>query len=181
MHCLRRQGSLRKAYPVPMKGSGAVYISLSRLAGMPVIWQDRQMGYVEHALVDAGLCCLDGVVVRKGIGAAKWVGCGAIALVGSRCVLINAKPERMPVRGQDRPGQVFLTTGQSAGEVTDVFIQCDTFRVAALEVCQGPLYRLMGQRAYAPQFCVQPNGQVMVQDLLSWAQLVKQLGEEEEG
>lgn len=158
-----------------------MYISLSRLTGMPVVWQDRQMGYVERAEVDDELSHMCGVVVRKGIGTARWVSCDNMLLADSRCVRSRVRPGRVPACGSAQRRQVYLHTGQCAGEVTDLFIRADTFRVAALEVCQGPLYRLAGQRAYAPGFSVGMNGMVTAHKLLSWAQLVKQLGEEDDG
>ena len=42
--------------------------SLNRIAGMPVIWQDRQIGCVERAISDASARRLRGLVIRKGIG-----------------------------------------------------------------------------------------------------------------
>ena len=70
--------------------------SLNRMVGLPVVWQDRQLGYVERAIPDAHARRLSGVVVRKGIGAAKWVSSDGIAVVGSRCVLIRQKPGAVP-------------------------------------------------------------------------------------
>ena len=70
--------------------------SLNRMVGLPVVWQDRQLGYVERAVPDARARRLSGVVVRKGIGAAKWVSSDGIAVVGSRCVLIRQKPGAVP-------------------------------------------------------------------------------------
>ena len=40
--------------------------SLNRMVGLPVVWQDRQLGYVERAVPDARARRLSGVVVRKG-------------------------------------------------------------------------------------------------------------------
>ena len=58
--------------------------SLNRMVGLPVVWQDRQLGYVERAVPDAHARRLSGVVVRKGIGAAKWVSSDGIAVVLGR-------------------------------------------------------------------------------------------------
>lgn len=157
-----------------------MHISLSRMVGMPVVLRDQQVGYVERAVVDAQCSMLDGVVVRRGIGAAKWASCGAIALLGKDCVLLKSKPVRLTERAQPTPCRVFLAAGAYAGEVTDALVSSRSLRVSALEVCQGPLYRLVGQRAYASRFRMQEDGGVVAQSLLSWAQLVKQLGEEDD-
>ena len=50
--------------------------SLNRIAGMPVIWQDRQIGCVERAIADASARRLRGLVIRKGIGLARWLPSG---------------------------------------------------------------------------------------------------------
>lgn len=181
MHCLRKNQPARISYSVPMKGGGRVHISLSRMVGMPVVFLDKQIGCVESAVVDAQEARLDGLMIRRGIGAAKWADSAQIEQLGSRCVLLRSKPVRMTDKSQPPPGRVYLPTGLCAGEVTDAFLSSRTLCVSALEVCQGPLYRLVGQRAYAARFQVQAGGSVVAQELLSWAQLVKQLGEEDEG
>ena len=70
--------------------------SLNRIAGMPVIWQDRQIGCVERAIADTSARRLRGLVIRKGIGTARWLPAGSVRLIGRRCVLAGAKPEPLP-------------------------------------------------------------------------------------
>ena len=70
--------------------------SLNRIAGMPVIWQDRQIGCVERAIADASARRLRGLVIRKGIGLARWLPSSSVRLVGRTCVLAGAKPEPLP-------------------------------------------------------------------------------------
>ncbi|MEG1776078.1 MAG: hypothetical protein RR367_06205, partial [Clostridia bacterium] len=71
------------------------------------------------------------------------------------------------------------------GEVTDVLLHGDTLRLAALEVSSGPLYRLMGRHAYAADFRVLSQGrragEVIVPQLMTWAELERRMGEEGEG
>lgn len=158
--------------------------SLNRMVGLPVVWQDRQLGYVERAVADAHARRLSGVVVRKGIGAAKWVCSDGIAVVGSRCVLVREKPGAVPDGQPGQLGRAFLTTGECVGEVTDVILDGDTLRLEALELSQGPVYRLLGRRAYASQYRVDGGaraGEVVVPRLLTWAQLRRTLGEEDGG
>ena len=81
-------------------------------------------------------------------------------------------------------GRAFLTTGECVGEVTDVILHGDTLRLEALELNQGPVYRLLGRRVYASQFRVDADaraGEVVVPRLLTWAQLRRTLGEEDDG
>ncbi len=142
--------------------------SLKRMVGLPVVWQDKQLGYVERAIPNALSKRLSGVVVRKGIGTAKWVAADDILVVGAQCVLLGRKPSRMPEGETGALGRAFLTSGECAGEVTDVVIQSDTFRVAALELSPGPVYRLMGRRSYAAEYRVEQaarQGEVVVPQL----------------
>ena len=157
--------------------------SLSRMIGMPVIWQDQNLGYVERALPDISAGRLDGLSVRKGIGWARWICGGDVKLLGSRCVVLAKKPERMPRKAERELRRAFLTTGECAGEVTDVIIDGCSLAVAALEICQGPFCRLAGERRYAPEFLLNPNGEageVVIPQLLSWTQLTKHFEEEDE-
>lgn len=158
--------------------------SLSRMVGLPVVWQDQQLGYVERALPDAAAHGLSGVVVRKGIGSAKWAPSDFISVVGSQCVLLNRKPGAMPDRERDAAIRAYLTTGECVGEVTDAVLHGGTLRMAALEISPGPLYRLMGRRSYAADYRLNVTGgagAVVVPRLLTWAQLRCMLGEEEKG
>lgn len=156
--------------------------SLNRMVGMPVVWQDTQLGYVERAIPDPRARRLAGVVVRKGIGSAKWLPSDSILVAGGQCVLASRKPGHMPDEGEGSLRRAFLTTGESAGEVTDVIILGDTLKMAALEVSPGPVYHLLGRRAYAVDFRVDAAtrpGEVVVSRLLTWAQLRRTLGEED--
>ena len=158
--------------------------SLNRLLGMPVIWQDRQMGCVERAVADGRKQRLSGLVVRRGIGAARWTECADVALLGENSVVLRHKPGRMPEKTAPEMRCVFLTSGECAGAVTDVLLDGNSLQIRALEVCQSPLQRLMGQRSYAVRFrfgeSPKQDGVVAAQ-LLSWAQLKAHLeGEEEE-
>ena len=156
--------------------------SLRRMIGMPVIWQDRQLGYVEEALPSEDARALAGVILRRGIGSAKWCPADAILSVGAECVLVKCEPlaaSRVKPAGMEK---AYLTTGQCVGEVTDAILRNGQLGFAALEVSPGPLYRLMGRCAYACDYRTDPrSGSVIVPQLLTWAQLRRQLGEEDNG
>lgn len=152
--------------------------SLKRMTGLAAIWQDCAVGYVECAVADLQAGRLRGVVIRKGIGSARWVSAGEIVLIGKRCMLLGTRPVRMPVNEETLPGLVFLTTGACVGMVTDVLVDGDSLALPALEVSPGPLYHLAGQRAYAPQYRVCADTAVVPQ-LLNWTQLTSLLGEED--
>ena len=147
--------------------------SLNRMTGLPVVWRERQMGYVERAVVDLNGMCLDGVVVRRGIGSARWAPRAGIVLIGKNSVVLSHPPVRMPGRQLTELRRALPAGGGNAAMVSDVILSGDTLRIAALEVSQGPVYRLLGRCAYAP-CCRIPEGgeagEVVVPPLLSWSQ-----------
>ena len=154
--------------------------SLNAMIGRSVIWQDQKLGFVERAFPNAQKRSVEGLVVRRGLGVARWISREDILLVGESCIVVQRKPQRVPEKKSAVPGRVFLTSGECAGEVTDVIVETDTMRLAALEVCQGPFYRLMGRRAYAAQFHANVDGEdgdITAPQLLSWTQLKMQLEE----
>ena len=153
--------------------------SLRHMVGMPVVWQDRQLGCVERAVADLPCGRLLGVAVRKGVGASRWACADTVMLVGERCVLLDGRPARASCAAPEAPQQVFLTTGQRAGEVMDVLLDAATLRVAALEISQGPVHHLLGQRAYACCYRMHADG-VVVPRLLTWAQLKSRMEKKEE-
>lgn len=157
--------------------------SLQKMIGLPVIWLDRQVGFVERAVPNAGNRRLSGIVVRRGLGSAKWAATDAIVMIGKRCVLLRQKPGRMPDGKEGALTRAYLTTGECVGEVADLVIAGETLRVMALEVSGGPFYRLMGQRAYAADYRVCDEngrtGEVVVPKLMTWAELEQELGEED--
>ena len=156
--------------------------SLNRLIGMPVVWEDKRLGYVERGVTDDAVHRLRGVVIRKGIGAARWIPAQAMKLVGTRCVLLQSGPHPMPEEKRTQLGQVRLTTGERLGQVTDGWLNGLTFRVLALEVSPGPLYRLLGKCAYAAEYRVirtgANSGEVVVPKLQTWAEVQRSIGEE---
>ena len=154
--------------------------SFNRMTGQPVVWCDRQIGYVERAVADVRAMCLEGVVVRKGFCSAKWVPRDGVLLAGERCVVLNAAPRRMPKAEQMQVRRAILTTGGLAGDVSDVILEGDTLRIAALEVAQGPLAWLTGRRVYAAEWRLCARDEVIVPSLLSWKQLLTLLGEGED-
>ena len=153
--------------------------SLNRLTGMPVVWRDRQVGCVERAVADMRCMRLQGLVVRRGFAGARWVAREMILTVGRQSVVIVCRPGRMPQQETEGIRRVVLASGSCAGEVSDVILRSDTLGVAALEVSQGPLYRLAGRRAYAPGCLMNGAGEAVAPQLISWTQLLTLLGEGE--
>ena len=157
--------------------------SLNALVGLPAVWQNQQVGWIERAVADVEGRRLGGLVVRKGMGSARWADGNEVLCIGENCVLLGSKPARLPKVPPQKDRRTFLTTGEAAGVVTDVFFRGEPLALAALEVCRGPLQRLMGYRAYAADFCIRPGkvqDEVVAAQLLSWTQLLSHLGEEGE-
>ena len=145
--------------------------SLNRIAGMPVIWQDRQIGCVERAIADTSARRLRGLVIRKGIGTARWLPAGSVRLIGRRCVLAGATPEPLPDGLTDVMMQAYLTTGERAGQVSDALFSGLTLQLVALEITPGPVYALLGRCAYTVSYRVAGDGkQTMVSELMTWAE-----------
>ena len=155
-------------------------MSLSRITGMPVVWQDQHMGHVERAVMDVPRGVLDGLIVRRGFSGARWVGAKQIEMIGERCVILRMRPVRLADKPVLPPMRVFLADGACAGEVTDGIVAGGTLHVCALEVSSGPLAHLMGQSRYA-RFYRLRGEEIIALSLLSWAQLVGEIGEEDDG
>lgn len=156
-------------------------MTLNHLTGMPVIRQGEQIGLVERAVADAQAKQLEGIILRRGLRAAKWIPLSGIEWVGSRCIAVGCEPMPLPPALPVQAAHVYLTGGGLAGQVADLLISSDSMRVVALEVCAGPWYRLLGRSSYAREYQVrQGMGQVLVGQLFSWAQMEQMLKEEGE-
>lgn len=152
--------------------------SLNRMIGLPVILGDRQMGSVERAVADARARRLSGLVIRRGLGGARWVPAEGVELVGEKCVLIRRKPIRPPEKNEPGGRIALLTTGERVGDVTDALLMGDTLRLIALEISPGPLYRLMGRSTYATSYRERETERaVIVPRLITWAELNRTLRE----
>ena len=112
----------------------------------------RALGSVERVVLDENAARLFGLIVRRGIGGAKWFPRRRVKLLGHSCVLVEGDGERPPKELPEQPGRVTDTSGLTLGTVTDALICEKSMSVAALEVSFGTLYRLMGQSAYALEY-----------------------------
>lgn len=153
--------------------------TVNRLVGLPVVRQGERIGAVERAVVDTAAQRLAGIVVRRGLGAAGWIPQGAILWLGESCIAVQQRPLPLPENLPQPLHLVYLTNGRLLGQTADLVLCSTSFRIVALEVCAGPLYRLLGKSSYATEYQVQgTGGQVMVGQLLSWAQMNRMLKEE---
>lgn len=150
-------------------------ITLNQLTGLPVVWQGSVVGHVDHGVMDAGAERLMGLLIRRGLSAAKWVPSQGISLMGQRCVVARSRPLRIPTALPAMIDRVYLTNGSLAGRVTDVLLCRETQRAQALEICESWLGCLLGQRRYAVAYQIGRHdgsaGNAVVPELLSWAEL----------
>lgn len=157
--------------------------SLNRLVGMPVIWQDQNLGSVERCVTDPQARRLRGVIIRRGIGMARWIPSEAVTLVGESCVLVRQKPESIPDELPEEMNEVYLTSGEKVGHVSDGVLDGLTLRLKALEVSSGLFYQLMGETAYVMRYHVFPSrdrqGRVVAPELLTRAEFQRKLREED--
>ena len=130
--------------------------SLRRLAGMPVVARGKLLGWVERATLTADGKRLLGLVIRHGLGGARWVPAGQILELGASSVLAQGAPQRPPKEAQQRLGTVYHAQGLCLGLVTDALLHPLRLTVLALEISYGPLYRLAGRSAYATEYSVRP-------------------------
>ena len=141
-------------------------IRLGSVTGLPVVCAGRMLGRVEQAILTQSGKKLRGMVIRKGMGGAKWLDNAQIIVIGGVSVLVQGKPGRLPRDTDFALGSVKDVSGLRLGRVTDVFLNPETRCVTALEISPGPLEELRGGRSLVREFVVRPTfqepGQVLV-------------------
>ena len=113
--------------------------SLNRLAGLQAICQGRKCGWVERGALNESGDSLSGLVIRKGLGGAKWIPFEQVETLGGVSVVFGGKLEKLPRGTEMRLGPVWEPSGLRLGTVTDVYLDPCTGRVKALEVSLGPV------------------------------------------
>lgn len=131
-------------------------IRLSALTGLPVIHAGRSCGCVEQAVLTPDGLRLRGLIVRHGLGGARWVDEADIACIGTVSVIAEQKPGRVPPDADFALTSVKDTGGLLLGRVTDVWLDPETRRTGALEVSLGLMETLTGGRLLARQFVACP-------------------------
>lgn len=113
--------------------------SMNRLIGLPVVFKGRTLAQVESGILDASGKSLHGLVVRRGMGGAKWLSSNQIFTLGGVSVIACQPPQRLPSACQLDLGPVWDPSGLRLGEVTDAYLDAATLRVTGLEISLGPL------------------------------------------
>lgn len=132
-------------------------VRLGRILGLPAICGARVVGHVERAVPDQEGHHLQGLVIRRGLGSARWAERSRIAVLGDVSVILREKPCRMPRCSSVTLGPVKDESGLALGRVTDLWIRPDTFDITALEITLGLIEDLRHGRRKIRQWTLQPG------------------------
>lgn len=132
---------------------------LKRMIGLPVILNGQASGTVLRGVIEKDGRALRGVVIRNGLMGARWLPRNQITLLGQFSLIAEGKPAKVPKDASYRLFRVTDPDGERIGVVTDVLLNEQTLRVAALQISSGPLDDLIDGRWYATAFYVRPAGE----------------------
>lgn len=134
-------------------------LRLGRVVGLPAVLGERLMGHVERAVLDEGGKQLQGLVLRRGLGGARWAGREEIRLLGDVSVILRARPGRPPRSADFCLRAVKDESGLTLGRVTDVFVCPETLAVTALEVSLGLMEELLQGRRIIRRWTVRTDAE----------------------
>lgn len=132
-------------------------VRLGRLVGLPAVCGEKVVGHVERAIPDVGDGMLRGLVIRRGLGSAKWADRSAIAVLGDVSVILDARPGRVPRGGSAAWGTVKDEDGLTLGRVTDLWVDPETFAITAMEITLGWMEELRGGRRIIRRWTIRPG------------------------
>ena len=112
-------------------------VRLGRILGLPAVCGERVVGHVERAVPDETGQHVQGFVIRRGLGSAKWADHSAVSVVGDVSVILSRHPERVPKGSDVLLAAVKDEGGLTLGRVTDWWISRDSLDITALEVTLG--------------------------------------------
>ena len=134
------------------------------------------VGRVEQTVLTQDGRSLRGLVIRHGMGSAKWAGCERICLLGEVSVILRGRPGRMPEGAGFALQRVKDADGLILGVVTDAYVNPCTFRVTALEISLGLVEELTCGRMLARAFAVSPVPGAPGQVILPRGSLLERAG-----
>lgn len=137
-------------------------VRLGRIVGLPAVCGEKMVGHVERAVPDAGGRTLRGLVIRRGLGSAKWADRSAIAVLGDVSVILEARPVRVPRGGSAVLGAVKDESGLTLGRVTDLWVNPETFAITAMEISLGWMEEMRGGRRIIRRWTIQPGQETQV-------------------
>ncbi|MDD6051718.1 MAG: hypothetical protein PUC00_10715 [Clostridiales bacterium] len=129
-------------------------VRLGRILGLPAICGERVVGHVERAVPDETGQHVQGFVIRRGLGSAKWADHSAVSVVGDVSVILARRPGRVPKGSDALLSAVKDEGGLTLGRVTDWWISRDTLDITALEVTLGLMEDLTSGRRTVSRWTV---------------------------
>lgn len=132
-------------------------VRLGRVLGLPAVLGERLVGHVERAVLDREGRRLRGLVIRRGLGGAKWISREGVGVLGDVSVILGRTPIRPPKDTDFTLRTVKDESGLTLGRVTDVWLSPETLAVTALEVTLGLMEDLRTGRLRVCEWAVQPG------------------------
>ncbi len=132
-------------------------IRVGRILGLPAIHGEKVVGHVEKAIPDGEGRHVQGFIIRRGLGGAKWIPVGNIAVLGDVSVILRERPGRVPRCCGEKLTSVKDEGGLTLGRVTDWWISPDGRDITALEVTLGLLEDLRSGRRTVRSWSVRPG------------------------
>ena len=136
-------------------------VRLGRILGLPAVVGARVVGHVERAVPDQTGQHMQGLIIRRGLGGAKWVDRSQVAVLGDVSVILRQRPGRVPKGSATALNAVRDESGLALGRVTDLWISPETFDITALEITLGLVEDLRSGRRTVRQWTVQPGEEGM--------------------
>jgi uncharacterized protein YrrD len=130
---------------------------LGRILGLPAVCAGRLVGHVERAVPDARGQQVQGFVIRRGLGGAKWADRRTVSVLGEVSVILGEKPGRVPKGSDLAISAVKDEGGLTLGRVTDWWISRENLEITGLEITLGLLEDLRSGRRRVRQWAVQPG------------------------
>ena len=97
-------------------------VRLGSVTGLPVVCGGRMLGRVEQSILTPSGKSLRGMVIRKGMGGAKWLENDQILVIGGVSVLARGPAGKLPKDADFSLTSVKDASGLRLGRVTDVFL-----------------------------------------------------------
>lgn len=132
-------------------------LRLNRVVGLPAILGEKRMGHVERTALTPQARQLQGLVIRRGLGGARWVSRENVAVLGDVSLVLKEAPGPLPRQIAAAATRVTDGSGLTLGRVTDAWIRPDTLEVTALEITLGLCEDLLRGRLRLRQWAVQPG------------------------
>ena len=130
-------------------------VRLGRILGLPCVWGEKVVGHVERAIPDETGQQVEGFILRRGLGSAKWADRSTVAVLGDVSLILKEKPGRLPKGREASLGPVKDESGLTLGRVTDWWISREDLGITGLEITLGLMEDLMRGRQRVNRWTVQ--------------------------